>query len=131
MALIPAGEFEMGDHFGVCNPEESPVHAVYIDEFWMDIYEETNLKYCSFLNSTYGQGLIEVISGVVYKFGDAEEYCYTTTSSAWSRIIWDGNAFSVTAFLKACGIEEVRTAYRSRRQNPFVERFLGPYVESR
>ena len=31
----------------------------------------------------------------------------------------------ITAFLKACGVEEVRTAYRSPWQNPFVERFFG------
>jgi putative transposase len=31
----------------------------------------------------------------------------------------------VGAFLKACGIEEVRTAYRSPWQNPYCERFVG------
>ena len=31
----------------------------------------------------------------------------------------------VPAFLKSCGIEEVRTAYRSPWQNPYVERFIG------
>jgi len=31
----------------------------------------------------------------------------------------------VGAFLKMCGIEEVRTAYHSPWQNPFVERFFG------
>ena len=31
----------------------------------------------------------------------------------------------VTAFLRACGIQEVRTAYRSPWQNPLVERFVG------
>jgi putative transposase len=31
----------------------------------------------------------------------------------------------VKAFLKSCGIEEVRTAYRSPWQNPFVERYVG------
>ena len=31
----------------------------------------------------------------------------------------------VKAFLKRCGIEEVRTAYRSPWQNPFVERYIG------
>ena len=31
----------------------------------------------------------------------------------------------LAAFLKHCGIEEVRTAYRSPWQNPFVERFVG------
>jgi len=31
----------------------------------------------------------------------------------------------VRAFLDSCGIEEVRTTYRSPWQNPFVERFIG------
>ncbi len=31
----------------------------------------------------------------------------------------------VTSFLEACGIEEVRTAYHSPWQIPFVERFFG------
>jgi putative transposase len=31
----------------------------------------------------------------------------------------------VRAFLQSCGIKEVRTAYRSPWQNPFVERFIG------
>ena len=31
----------------------------------------------------------------------------------------------IRAFLDRCGIEEVRTAYRSPWQNPFVERFIG------
>ena len=31
----------------------------------------------------------------------------------------------VRAFLDSCGMEEVRTAYRSPWQNPFVERFIG------
>ena len=31
----------------------------------------------------------------------------------------------VRTFLESCGIEEVRTAYRSPWQNPFVERYIG------
>ena len=31
----------------------------------------------------------------------------------------------VRAFLDRCGIKEVRTAYRSPWQNPFIERFIG------
>ena len=89
LAFIPAGEFEMGDHYGVGNPDELPVHAVYIDAFWMDIFEVTNQKYCDYLNSAYGQHLIEVIGGVVYKAGDTEPYCDTKKSSSYSRIIWD------------------------------------------
>ncbi len=33
--------------------------------------------------------------------------------------------YGVRAFLERCGIEEVRIAYRSPWQNPFIERFIG------
>jgi len=33
--------------------------------------------------------------------------------------------YGVRGFLDRCGIEEVRTAYRSPWQNPFIERFIG------
>ena len=33
--------------------------------------------------------------------------------------------YGVRAFLDSCGIEEVRTAYKSPWQNPFIERFVG------
>lgn len=33
--------------------------------------------------------------------------------------------YGVRGFLDLCGIEEVRIAYRSRWQNPFIERFIG------
>ena len=39
----------------------------------------------------------------------------------------------VKAFLKGCGIEEVRTAYRSPWQNPFIDRYVSiqPYATNR
>jgi len=96
MVIIPAGEFEMGDHFGVGNSDELPLHDVFIDSFYMDIYEVTNEKYCEYLTSAYSQGLIEVISGIVYKKGDTEPYCDTYSYDDNSRIHWDGSAFSIT-----------------------------------
>ncbi|MCK4872461.1 MAG: SUMF1/EgtB/PvdO family nonheme iron enzyme [Phycisphaerales bacterium] len=96
MSLIPSGEFEMGDHYAVGDPDELPVHDVYIDSFYMDVYETTNQRYCAYLNSAYAQGLIEVGGGVVYKAGDSEPYCDTTSSNSYSRIHFDGNIFWVT-----------------------------------
>jgi len=94
MALIPAGEYEMGDHHdGMTNAV--PVHAVYIDAFWMDVYQVTNEKYCTYLNDAYGQGLIEVIGGIVTKYGDTERYLDTSTYDVDSRIHWSGAVFSV------------------------------------
>jgi len=45
MALIPAGEFVMGRN-GV-NPNEEPAHTVYLNAFYMDNYEVTQLEYLS------------------------------------------------------------------------------------
>ncbi|MDH5761694.1 MAG: formylglycine-generating enzyme family protein [Nitrospinota bacterium] len=43
MVLIPAGEFVMGRN-GV-NANEEPAHPVYLDAFYMDKYEVTQLQY--------------------------------------------------------------------------------------
>jgi formylglycine-generating enzyme required for sulfatase activity len=54
MMLIPAGEFSMGDHHDVEDTDEKPVHTVYLDAYYMDIYEVTNDQYARFLND-YGK----------------------------------------------------------------------------
>ena len=54
MALIPAGEFQMGDHFYEGGDDELPVHTVYLDAFLIDKYEVTNAQYAEFLNA-YGK----------------------------------------------------------------------------
>ena len=49
MVLIPAGEFQMGSNTG--REDEKPVHTVYVDAFFMDIYEVTNAQYQKFLEA--------------------------------------------------------------------------------
>ncbi len=51
MVLIPAGEFEMGDNFGEGDPNELPVHTVYLDSFYIGKYEVTNAQYRVFMAS--------------------------------------------------------------------------------
>lgn len=43
MILIPAGEFSMGSDQG--DPDEKPVHQVYLDAFTIDKFEVTNARY--------------------------------------------------------------------------------------
>jgi len=69
MVLIPGGTFEMGDSFGECEADELPVHTVTVDSFYMGKYEVTNRQYCDYLNSALSQGLIAIMSGVVYRAG--------------------------------------------------------------
>ena len=49
MVLIPAGEFQMGSNTG--REDEKRIHTVYVDAFFMDIYEVTNVQYQKFLEA--------------------------------------------------------------------------------
>ena len=51
MVLIPAGEFQMSDHHGDGYSDERPVHAVYLDAFYMDKYEVTNAQFKKFVEA--------------------------------------------------------------------------------
>ena len=76
MALIPAGEFNMGDNFNEGWNDELPVHPVYLDAFHIDKYEVTNAQYARFLNE-YGQNedaaghqLLDLDNGNCLKVGN-------------------------------------------------------------
>jgi formylglycine-generating enzyme len=57
MAWVPAGTFRMGsDDF---YPEESPVHEVSVDGFWIDRYEVTNEQFARFVEATDYKTLAE------------------------------------------------------------------------
>jgi len=78
MVLIPAGEFSMGDHQGSGGNNERPVHNVYLDAYYIDVYEVTNAQYARFLSS-YGKNfdpaeheLIDIDS----------KYCYIQKSGS-------------------------------------------------
>ena len=54
MVLIPAGEFRMGSSGSThdyLTRDERPVHTVYVDAFYMDVYEVTNGQYKKFINA--------------------------------------------------------------------------------
>ena len=57
MALIPAGEFPMGSVKGSANAKwsEGPQRMVYLDAYYMDVYEVTTKYYAKFLEATQPQ----------------------------------------------------------------------------
>jgi formylglycine-generating enzyme required for sulfatase activity len=50
MVLIPVSEFLMGSDQGEL--DELPIHKVYVDSFYMDVYEVTNAMYKKFIEAT-------------------------------------------------------------------------------
>ncbi len=60
MVSIPAGEFQMGSNDPEAFNDEQPVHTVYVDAFFMDKYEVTNLEYQKFVlaNPRWSKGRI-------------------------------------------------------------------------
>ena len=100
MVTVPAGVFQMGDVFSEGEFNERPVHAVYLDAFYIDACEVTNAQYAAALNWAYAQGgLIAVTNDVVYKYNSdtSYPYCFTTTSNSESRITWNGSTFGVVS----------------------------------
>ncbi|MBM4083549.1 MAG: hypothetical protein FJ272_02070, partial [Planctomycetes bacterium] len=98
-ALIPAGKFEMGDHHGFVDPkhggDETPIHTVRVDAFYMGIYTVTTREYCEFLNAALAQRQVEVRKGGVHLVGGDELLCETREMSPYSRIGWGGAKFAV------------------------------------
>jgi len=52
MVRIPAGEFLMGSE---ASDDEKPVQRIYLDTYYIDKYEVTNLQFCVFLNERGNQ----------------------------------------------------------------------------
>jgi len=56
MLLIPGGSFEMGDHFGDAGEnavqDNLPVHSVFVDSFYIDVYEVTVGEFMQFVEET-------------------------------------------------------------------------------
>jgi formylglycine-generating enzyme required for sulfatase activity len=71
MVLIPAGEFQMGDAFNEWGSNERPVHTVYLDAFYMDVYEVTNAQYKKFVQAT--------------RHKEPEGYIYVNDSWVWGK----------------------------------------------
>jgi serine/threonine-protein kinase len=91
VAYIPDGEFIMGSEDG--NPDETPVHKVYLDAYWIDRTEVTNARFAAVLNQVLTE--ITVISDRYVNLGYQRIYdlkCFECID--WQDpIIWDGSKF--------------------------------------
>lgn len=99
---IPAGQFDMGDHFGFVDPnhpsDEMPNHNVKVNATYFGKTEITNQHFLSFLNSSLSKGTIEVKNNIVYAVGDTNIYCYTNQYASYYSIGFDGKIFTINDF---------------------------------
>ena len=70
MVLIPTGEFLMGTNDG--NVDEEPVHTVYLDAFYIDVYEVTNAQ-TTCIPLTRDTGCLRVVPGS-HLFGEWRDH---------------------------------------------------------
>lgn len=99
MVLIPSGEFIMGTD--TRHKDEGPMHKVYLEDFYIDVYEVTVQKYSVFLNETDYPAPSSFINGGFPEFAkdhpvtfvswyDAKNYCKWAglrlpTESEWEK----------------------------------------------
>ncbi len=103
MVKIPADEFQMGNASERAEADESPVHAVYLDTFYMDAHEVTNAQYQVFLEATglpYAQKRVAIsarfdeqpVVGVNWE--DARLYCEWAEKRLPTEAEWEKAARS-------------------------------------
>ena len=99
MVPIPAGSFQMGDHNGFVDgshpSDEIPIHTVQLSAFLVGKTDVTVQHFRDFLASALAAGTIRVSSGTVYLAAGSDPLFLTRTADQYSRIGWDGTAFTV------------------------------------
>jgi len=92
MVYVPAGEFLMGSEEG--DSDESPVHTVYLDAYWIYKYEVTNEQYRSCIEAGKCEGNLENYPknnypAVYIGWTDAKRYCAWTGGQLPTEAEWE------------------------------------------
>ena len=76
MVLVPGGEFQMGNPWSGGDPDELPVHTVYLSPYYIDKYEVTNEQYSEFVKASGARPPeswgIEAIDAATFAFGEEQ-----------------------------------------------------------
>ena len=95
MVLIPAGTFQMGSEDEDAAADEQPVHTVYVDAFYMDIYEVTNAQYKAFVDANPPWQKDKFFKDGTHARFLWDSYMYDNERFHWSTYLydWDGNNY--------------------------------------
>ena len=141
MVYVPAGTFSMGSNAG--DKDEKPVHKVYLDGYWIDKYEVTNVQYAKcvaagvcvkpsdtqyFENSQYANHPVMYVS-----WHNANEYCEwagrrLSTEAEWEKAArgtdgrtypWGENISCEYAQYSSCGGRTVEVGSLPKGASPY------------
>ncbi|MCH2576440.1 formylglycine-generating enzyme family protein, partial [Candidatus Poribacteria bacterium] len=96
MMLIPGGSFEMGDHFNEGDNDETPVHTVTLDAFYMDTHEVTVGQFKQFVNQS-GYSYDRWNDVAKYSPGDDYPMIYVNWNDAVAYAEWAGKRLPTEA----------------------------------
>jgi formylglycine-generating enzyme required for sulfatase activity len=99
MVYVPAGTFAMGSTHG--DSDETPVHNVTLDAFWLDQTEVTTEQYAAFLNSEGNQtedGDIWVTTDGDFAVVERSGGTYRPRSGYWNRPVTDVGWYGARAY---------------------------------
>jgi formylglycine-generating enzyme required for sulfatase activity len=85
MALIPEGKFIFGSNDG--DRDESPEQAVYLDNYYIDVYEVSNREYKNFMEAANTRPPISW-KGAAYRQGDDNLPVLVTYNEACAYALW-------------------------------------------
>lgn len=84
MTLIPAGAFMMGNSSGTSYPRERPVHEIYLDSYYIDTTEVTNLLYIACVEEGACEEPLDDNSVSIYRYYGTEPYYnYPVINISW------------------------------------------------
>ncbi len=97
LVRIPAGEFSMGSNV---NPDEQPIHSVYLDEYWISKYEITVVQWRVYASAN--SLLMPSSSGVYPNYTSDPQYDnYPIVNVSWTQcqafVDWAGLALPTEA----------------------------------